>query len=143
MNGNSTCKIEEESFASWRARSRPRATVLLLAWFVTWIAFALTPNLAVHAQGKITSAAPAVVIVMAQYSTEMPDAQCVDGSVFDGIADLFEVAGSLPVVFSPYRPRPIPLVANGLDAAGGVRPTSLAARALALPLQGHMTRLRI
>lgn len=121
------------------------AAWLLLAWCVTWIAFALTPTLAVHAQGASGKATAATAVALAHYSTDTPDEQCVDGTVFDGLADPFKWnGGPVPVHQSHRRVSPFALFdANALQSAGCVRSTSPAVLALALPLQGHMTRLRI
>ncbi len=128
-----------------QAHIRGRTAWLLLAWCVTWVAFALTPTLAVHAQGASGTPTAATAVALAHYSTDTPDEQCVDGTVFDGLADPFKKTGSpVPVRQSHRNVNPFALVdASALESAGGVCPTSPAARALALPLQGHMTRLRI
>ena len=104
---------------------------------------ALTPHLMPHPGGG--SATPAAAaMAAAQYSTQVPDQQCVDSGVFDAIADTFEVSASplQPSTCSDGTSR-FAVIASLYESTGGPRPNSPAARALALPLQGHMPRLRI
>ena len=123
--------------------ARRGAAFLLFAWCVTWITAALTPNLMLYpGSGAATPAAAGVVA--ARFLTQTPDQQCVDTSVFDAIADTFEVTASpLQPSACSHRTSRFAVIANLLEASGSPRPNSPAARALALPLQGHMMRLRI
>lgn len=103
----------------------------------------LTPHLVLHSGDGATTPAAAAVAA-AQYSTQAPDQQCVDSGVFDSIAGTFEVsADALRPTPRVHRTSRFALADDLLESSGGPRPTSPAARALALPLQGHMTRLRI
>ena len=104
---------------------------------------ALTPHLMPHPGGGAATPAAAAVAA-AQYSTQVPDQQCVDSGVFDAIADTFEVsAAALRPTPRVHRTSRFALAGDLLESSGGPRPTTPAARALALPLQGHKTRLRI
>ena len=132
-------------FRSYRLTylARRAAAFLLFAWCVTWITAALTPDLMLH-PGSAAATPAAAGVVAASYSTRTPDQQCVDTSVLDAIADTFEVTASpLQPSACSRRAGRVAVIASLLEASGGPRPNSPAARALALPLQGHMTRLRI
>ncbi len=140
--------IRHSSIAGFQAGrlaclARRGASFLLLAWCVTWITAALTPNLMLHpGSGAATPAAAAVVA--AGYSMQTPDQQCIESGVADAIADTFEVTASplQPSACSDGTSR-FAVIASLHESTGGPRPNSPAARALALPLQGHLTRLRI
>lgn len=123
--------------------ARRGVAFLLLAWCVTWITAALTPNLMLH-PGSEAATPAAAGVVAASYSAQTPDQQCVDVGVFDAIADVFETSTSpLQPNTCCHRASRFAVIANLLESTGAPRPTSPAARALALPLSGHMTRLRI
>ena len=124
-------------------RARRGAAFLLLAWCVTWITAALTPSLMLH-PGSQAATPAAAGVAAARFLTQTPVQQCVDTSVFDAIADTFEVTASpLQPSACSHRTSRFAVIASLLESTGGPRPTSPAARALALPLQGHLTRLRI
>ncbi|MBL8377339.1 MAG: hypothetical protein JNM79_05700 [Burkholderiales bacterium] len=123
---------------------RQRAAFLLFIWFMVWMAAALTPAIGVHARGMPASATTASVVALAQFSQDAPDDQCVDVSAFDSIVGTLELDNTqvqVPQLPSGYCTSS--LVSVNSESTGTVSPTSPAAQALALPLQGHMTRLRI
>ena len=138
--------IRHSSIAGFQADrmaylARRGAAFLLLAWCVTWITAALTPNLMLHPGSGVATPAAAAVVA-AGYSTQTPDQQCVDSGVVDVIADTFEVtAGTLQPGACSHRTNRFAVTASLPESTGGPRPSSPAARAL--PLQGHPTRLRI
>lgn len=123
---------------------RQRAAFLLFIWSMAWMAAILTPAIGVHARGMPASATTASVIALAQFSQDAPDDQCVDGSVFDSINGSLELDTTqvhVPQLLLGYCTSS--LASGNYESTGTVSPTSPAARALALPLQGHMTRMRI
>lgn len=127
-----------------RGHVRQRAAVLLFIWFMVWMAAALTPAIGGHAHGMPAGVTTASVVALAQFSQDAPDDQCVDVSAFDSIAGTLELENAqVQVPQLPLGYCTSSMVSGNSESTGTVSPTSPAAQALALPLQGHMTRLRI
>lgn len=127
---NAACNVRR--VASWVA----------MVWFTTWIVAALTPAIGVHdARGTAMVSTPAATgIVLAQYSVETPDGQCLDGAAMDGVGRFLEVVNiTAPAAQGSLNSELLRV--NNADS--GQRPRTCAMAVQTMPLQGHMTRLRI
>lgn len=141
MSSNPFATAMETGHPTARMHLRHRAAWLAVVWFMTWIATALSPALLVDGSAQAVSVTTAAVLAMT-HNPESPDALCVDGTVFDAMAKTLETSeGTTPA--APCALAPLTLDADPLDATSGIRIIATIPVASALPLQGHMTRLRI